>query len=86
MNAMLGNDSGQMFIHSNTANLQIIKFANDTLTVQEDIADIGGYSAPYLEGAWYRKKSGVKQTATLEAVDYEINLKCKVSGTEYKEG
>jgi hypothetical protein len=84
--AILGNNVGEMFIHSNTAELQIIKFENDAATVQEDIESINGDNGPSLQGAWYRDYAGTKQTVTLAATEYAINLKCKVSGTEYKEG
>jgi hypothetical protein len=85
-NAMLGNNSGEMFITSGSGELQIIKFENDTATVAKTIASIGGYSGPYSYSAWYRAGVGTQQTANLAIEDHAINLKCKVSGTEYKEG
>jgi hypothetical protein len=86
MYAMLGNDNGEMFINSKWAALQIIKFENDKATVQEDIATINGSTDPTQQGTWYRDYVGTKQTVTLAATDYEINIKCKISGAEYKEG
>jgi hypothetical protein len=82
--AILGSTNGEMFINSGTGDLQIIKFENDTATLQESIASIHNTVNPTNSGAWYQKKLGVKQTVTLEAADYAINIKCKVSGTEYK--
>jgi hypothetical protein len=83
---MLGNNSGEMFIKSSSGELQVIKFENDTATVTETVASIGGYFTPYNAGAWYRAGMGTQQTANLAIEDHAINLKCKVSGTEYKEG
>jgi hypothetical protein len=83
--AMLGNDQGEMFIHSNSANLQIIKFANNVATVQEEIASINGQANPNSNGAWYREfVVTAPQTVTLALEDYDVNFKCKVSGTEYR--
>jgi hypothetical protein len=85
MYAMLGNDQGEMFIHSNTANLQIIKFANNVATVQEEIASINGQANPNSNSAWYREfVVTAPQTVTLAVEDYDVNFKCKVSGTEYR--
>jgi hypothetical protein len=83
--AILGNNKGEMFIHSAANEFEIIKFENDVATVQETIADINGITNPYGNSAWYRKLTEVTQTETLDASDHIINLKCKVSGTEYKE-
>jgi hypothetical protein len=84
--AILGNNKGEMFIHSAANEFEIIKFENDVATVQETITDINGITNPYSNSAWYRKLTEVTQTAALDASDHIINLKCKVSGTEYKEG
>jgi hypothetical protein len=74
-----------MFIHSNTANLQIIKFANNVATVQEEIASINGQANPNSNGAWYREfVVAAPQTVTLAVEDYDVDFKCKVSGTEYR--
>jgi hypothetical protein len=85
-NCILGNTSGEMYLRSSSNSLQIIKFADNSMTIVEDLGSIGGSNISENIGAWYRMDSSVKQSIMLEASDYEINLKCKVSGTEYKEG
>jgi hypothetical protein len=83
--ALLGNDQGEMFITAGTGYPQTISFKNDVATVTSQHT-IGGSWTISSNGAWYKKPLAAIETVTLALEDYTINLKCKVSGTEYKEG
>jgi hypothetical protein len=85
MRAILGSDKGEMFIQNSSGYIQTISFSNNKATLKEQAA-VGGSNTISSSGAWYKKPLGVPVTVTLALEDYTINLKCKVSGTEYKEG
>jgi hypothetical protein len=85
MRAMLGNDKGEMFIKNYTGVMQTFSFSDNKANLTEQVA-VGGSWTIASSGAWYKKPLAVPETATLALEDYTINLKCKVSGTEYKEG
>jgi hypothetical protein len=80
---MLGNSVGEMFIKSPTG-LEIIGWANNVATLKSAV-QINGQTDSMTYGAWVQKSQPVDQVVTLDADDYNVNLKCKVSGTEYKE-
>ena len=85
---IIGDDLGNMFIVNNQTNgqrMERLYFYSNTVTSKENNITINGYTRPTQEGGWYEIKSP-DATAQLSADDYEVNLKCKVSGTEYKEG
>jgi hypothetical protein len=85
---VLGDDLGNMFIVNNQASGQVMEklyFIYNGVTLKYQLSSIVGYSRPTQGGGWYEMKS-LDATAQLSADDYEVNLKCKVSGTEYKEG
>jgi hypothetical protein len=85
---IIGDDLGNMFVVNNQANGQMMErlyFYSNTVTSEENNILINGYTRPTQSGGWYEIKTP-DATAQLSADDYEVNLKCKVSGTEYKEG
>lgn len=80
-----GNGKGEMFIENNSSQMEIVRFDNDTVSSVEIVANINGATSPASSGGWFRAPLGIKQTASLAADDYDVSLKCLVSGTEYKE-
>lgn len=80
-----GNANGQMFIKNAANQMEVIKFANDKAISEEIISNINGTTTPFGDSGWFKRKLGTTQSTPLAVEDFDINIRCKIDGTVYKE-